>query len=77
MICGATDHLPPGQANEKLSNASAATTSTTAERIVVEEDALGDSGATFLKIRDMAGEYLYMRLDNQSGEEGWDLFSVY
>ena len=74
-----SDHLPPGQANEKLTNASAATTSTTAEQ-VVEEDALGDSGATFLKIRDMAGEYLYMMymwLDNQSKEEGWDLFSIY
>jgi hypothetical protein len=54
-----SDHLPPGQANEKLSNASAATTSTTAERIGVEEDALGDSGATWQKVRDMAGEYLY------------------
>ena len=54
-----SDHLPPGQANEKLSKASAATTSTTAERIGVEEDALGDSGATWQKVRDMAGEYLY------------------
>lgn len=73
-----SDHLPPGQANEKLSNASAATTSTTAEQ--VDEDALGDSGATWQKIWDMAGEYLYMMymwLDNQSGEEGWDLFSIY
>jgi hypothetical protein len=43
----------------RQTNASAATTSTTAERIGVEEDALGDSGATWQKVRDMAGEYLY------------------